>query len=281
MSEAKNIIQGFSEFKSIPHISLKLTRLLSGNTCTIKELEEIISYDPTLVMRLLRIVNSAFYGLTNKVESISDAVIFLGLETLRNVVVTDALKNIFVNSQDNSYFSPESLFLHSSVVAICSQMISERIHGKKGDIAFLTGIIHDTGMILEYQTKEEEFLQACKTYQEDQQDFQKLEKKLLGTDHAETGYFLAKEWQLPEGVLEPIKNHHSFSDNLLPDSATGVLVLAEYMTARMSYTEMDNMEVELPPSLTQHVGDNIHEYKELAQALPEAVIQAKELYQTN
>ncbi len=279
MSDAKDIIEGFKEFKSIPHISLKLTRLLSGNACTIKELEEIISYDPTLVMRLLRIVNSAYYGLTNRVESISDAVIFLGLETLRNVVVTDALKNIFVNSEDNSYFSPERLFLHSSVVAICSQMICERIHGKKGDIAFLCGIIHDAGMILEYQTKEEEFLDTCKVYQEEQKNFQRLEQKALGTDHTEIGYLIAKEWQLPESVLEPIKNHHSFSDSVTPDSSTGILVLAEYMTARMSYIEMDNMEVELPSSLTQHVSDNIHEYKELAQALPESVLQAKELYQ--
>ena len=281
MSEAKNIIKGFSEFKSISHISLKLTRLLSGSTCTIKELEEIISFDPTMVMRLLRIVNSAYYGLANKVESISDAVIFLGLETLRNVIVTDTLKNIFASSENNLYFSPERLFLHSSVVAICSQMICERIHGKKGDTAFLCGIIHDTGMILEYQIKEEEFLNVCGIYHEEKQDFQKLEKKLLGTDHAEIGYSLAKEWQLPESVLEPIKNHHRYPNSVSPESSIGILVLAEYMTSRMSYTEMDDMEIELPPSLMQHVSDNIHEYKELAQALPEAVILARELYQVD
>ena len=92
----------------------------------------MIKMDPTLVMRLLKLVNSPFFGLRQEVDSISRAVVVVGTKNLRNMVVTTALKNVFTQTSAEDVFSKVRLWLHSAAVGICSQMISERIFGQKG-----------------------------------------------------------------------------------------------------------------------------------------------------
>ena len=278
MKRSLEIIEDFKEFKTIPHVSVRLSQLLSKNDCSIGELETVIKYEPSLVLRLLRIVNSAHYGLLSKVESISDAIIYIGLESLKNVVIVDALKNIFKGCKSGDLFSPERLFLHSAVVAITAQMISERILGQKGDGAFLCGILHDTGMIVEYQVEEENFLKACLEFQTSKGSFTGYEKQYIGADHCEIAYQLAKDWELPQPVLEPVKKHHSNLDKVDPESLQGILVISEFMTARLSYTEIESYEIELPSVCSEYINDNIWEFKELANVLPDAIMNAKELY---
>ncbi len=279
MSKLQDIVEGFKDFKTIPHVSIRLSKLLSKDDCSIGELEKVIKYDPSLVLRLLRIVNSAYYGLMSKVDSISDAIIYIGLETLRNVVVVDALKNIFSSCRSRDVFSPERLFLHSAIVAITAQMISERILGKKGDSPFLCGILHDVGMIVEYQVEENNFIKACVEFQENKSSFTGCERKYLGTTHCEVGYLLAKEWQIPDSVLDSIKRHHGVLDDVDPESIQGILIISEFMCARLGHTEIESYEITLPTVCSKYINDNIGEFKELANLLPDAISNAKELYQ--
>lgn len=279
MKRALEIIEDFKEFKTIPHVSIRLSQLLSKEDCSIEELEKVIKFEPSLVLRILRLVNSAHYGLLTKVESISDAIIYIGLETLKNVVIVDALKNIFKGCKPGDLFSPERLFLHSAVVAITAQMISERILGQQGDSAFLCGILHDTGMIVEYQVEEENFLKVCSEYQTRNGSFTGYEKQYIGADHSEIVYQLAKDWEIPLTVLDPVRKHHGNLDKVDPESLQGVLVISEFMTARLSFTEIESYEIELPSVCSEYVNDNIWEFKELANVLPDTIMNAKELYQ--
>ena len=95
----------------------------------------------------MRLVNSPYYGLVQTVDSIGRAVAFLGMKNLHNLVVTDALKNIFIGPEIDSIFSKKKLWLHCAAVSICSKMVAERIFGINGDDAFLCGILHDFGLL--------------------------------------------------------------------------------------------------------------------------------------
>jgi putative nucleotidyltransferase with HDIG domain len=245
-----------------------------------QEFQEIIKMDPTLVLRLLRMVNSSYYGLRQKVDSISRAVIFVGMKNLRNMVVTEALKDIFAKHPSNGVFSRSRLWFHCAAVSICSQMISERIFEQEGEDAYLCGILHDIGMIIEEQVAQDLFLKVCKAYEPETKTITEYERSFIGTDHCRIGYLLARDWKLPVAVQEGIKQHHNSLAALPASSVAGIIQIAEYIASKMNYTAMPGMNGVLSPSIAKHIHDNIEEYKVLLKDLPDEMVKAKNLYQS-
>jgi len=278
MPTAKGLLNKFSTAKTLPHITIQLTKLISDENSTMQDFEKMIKMDPTLVLRILRGANSPYYGLRQKVNSISRAVVVIGINNLRNMVVTEGLKDMFRGNNGKNAFSRNRLWLHCAAVSICSQMIMERIFGLNGEDAFLCGILHDIGMIVEDQTAPDLFSRVCNTYYETSTPITDYEKDIIGTDHCEIGHLLAKDWQLPSDVQEGIKCHHKTLDNVSPSSLTGVIQLAEYIASHLDYTAIPGMKAKPSPPLADHIRNNVKEYKALARDLPDEMSKAKDLY---
>ncbi len=281
MPTAQALLRKFVNMKTLPHVAIRLTKLISDENSTMREFERLIKMDPTLVLRLLRVVNSAYYGLRKKINSISRAVSFVGMKNLRNMIVTTALKEVFAkNPYDEDIFSRAHLWLHCATVSICSQMISERIFRRAGDDAYLCGILHDIGMIIEDQVAQDLFLETCKAYTPDTKPFTEYEREVIGADHCEIGYLLGCEWKLSVEVRKGIKNHHNTQDEISPSSIAGIIQIADYFVTKLNYTAIPGMKAILSPDLATHVRDNIEEYKALLKDLPDEMSKAKELYES-
>jgi putative nucleotidyltransferase with HDIG domain len=278
MPTAKELLNKFSTAKTLPHIAIKLTKLISDENSTMQDFEKMIKMDPTLVLRLLRGANSPYYGLRQKVNSISRAVVVIGINNLRNMIVTEGLKELFKDKKSENVFSRNRLWLHCSAVSICSQMIMERIFGLNGEDAFLCGILHDIGMIVEDQTEPDLFYRVCNTYDKNSKPITDYEKEIVGTDHCAIGYLLAKDWQLPIEIQEGIQRHHKMLDHVSPSSLTGVIQLAEFIVSQLDYTAISGMKAKLSPPLATHIRDNVKEYKALVRELPNEMSKAKDLY---
>jgi len=278
MATAQGLFKKFITAKTLPHVAIRLTKLISDENSTMQDFEKMMKMDPTLVLRLLRVVNSSYYGLRQKVNSISRAVVVIGMNNLRNMIATEALKDIFKESQKQDAFSRNRLWLHCAAVSICSQMISERIFGQNGENAFLCGILHDIGMIVEDQTAHDLFNQACKAYAKDSGTIIDHEKEIIGTDHCEVGYLLAKDWKLPFEVQQGIKQHHDFLKEVPPSSITGIIQISEYIVAKLDYTAMPGMKPTLSSPLADHIRKNVEEYKALVKDLPDEMSRASDLY---
>jgi len=278
MPNAQQMLSKFQELKTLPHVAIRLSKLIADDSTPIVEFEEVIRMDPTLVMRLLKMVNSPFYGLREKVNTISRAVVYIGMRTLRNMVVLEALKEIVKTSNKKGLFSRNQLWLHSAAVGICSQMISERIFTQKGEDSFLCGLLHDIGIILEDQVEPDLFAQVCAAWQADSSPFVGNEKKIIGSDHCELGHLLSRDWSFPLEIQRAIRHHH---DNPLdgdPSSLLGIIHMSEYLVAKLEYTEMPGMIGELAPAMSRHIKENINEYKALVHDLPDEMAKAEELY---
>jgi len=278
MPTAKGLLNKFTTAKTLPHITIQLTKLISDENSTMQDFEKMIKMDPTLVLRILRVANSPYYGLRQKANSISRAVVVIGINNLRNMVVTEGLKKIFKDKKSKNAFSRNRLWLHCAAVSICSQMIMERIFGLNGEDAFLCGILHDIGMIVEDQTAPDLFYKVCNTYNENSKSITDYEKEIVGTDHCEIGHLLAKDWQLPIEVQEGIQRHHKTLDHVSPSSLTGVIQLAEYIVSQLDYTAIPGMNAKLSLPLATHIRDNVKEYKALVRDLPDEMSKAKDLY---
>ncbi len=277
MSSAKKFIRKFSDIKTLPHVVTKLSALIADEDSTIKDFEEVIRMDPTLVVRLLRLVNSPFYGLRHEIDSISRAVAFIGMKNLHNLAVTDALKNIFKPETNEEFFSKQKLWLHCAAVSICAKMVAERLFAINGDDAYLCGILHDFGLIVEEQVAKDDFLKACRACQTED-DITEYERKYLQTDHCEIGYIMTLDWNMPVAIQEAIRDHHNHSDAIKPNSLTGIIQISEYITGQLDYTALPGNISRLSPSLIKHMQENMDEYKVIIDDFPEEMAKANEVY---
>lgn len=243
-----------------------------------KDFEEVIRMDPALVARLLRLVNSSYFGLVKRVDSISRAVALLGMKNLHNIAVTDALQSMFRSGRGNGGFSYDRLWLHSVATGICSKMIAERIFSINGDDMYLCGIIHDIGLVAESQIMRQEFLEAFNRWQEDGPSIREHEREVLGTDHCELGYRLALEWHLNQAIADAILDHHDESDPTAPQSTAGILQMSEYIVSKLDFGVKDGITAKLAPDLQEHIRKNVVEYQVLAEELPEEVNRIREMY---
>lgn len=277
MSTAKKIIRKFNGIETLPHVVTTLSHLISDEEATMKDFEDVIKMDPILVVRLLRLVNSSFYGLTQRIDSIGRAVAFIGMKNLHNMAVTDALKNIFQEHETSHIFSREKLWLHCAAVSICAKMIAERIFSTNGDDAYLCGILHDFGLIVEEQVEREKFLAACEAC-DTGSSITDFEQQFIGTDHCEIGYLMTLDWKMPQTIQEAIRDHHQLDGAYPPESLLGIIQIAEYITGQLGYTALLNNIPELPPHLVPHLQQNMDEYKVLIEDLPEEMVKAQAIY---
>ena len=279
MASARNLISKFSDLKTLPTVAIKVTQLANSESTTIQDFEEVIKLDPVLVMRLLRLVNSPFFGLTSKVESLSKAVVFVGLKQLRNLVAVEAARDFFSGSDKNPDFSRKNLWINSATVAVLSQLISKRIFGQEGDDVFLAAILHDIGLIVEDQVVFEQFHKACQDYVSGNQYLLYTgEDEIIGTNHTKVGAMMAQDWRLSDQVVEAIRYHHDHTKSYSVPSVISILQLAEFMVCKLKYGVVFDKIDPLPKYLESHIKENMREYRVLLKSLPEEMNKAEELF---
>ncbi len=274
---AQKFIEKFTDIHPLPHIVTTISRLIADSESTMKDFEEVIKMDPMLVSRLLRLVNSPFYGLIQTVDSIGRAVAYLGMKNLHNLIVVDALKRIFVVKETKTAFSKKRLWLHSAAVSLCSKMVAERIFGINGDDAFLCGILHDFGLLVEDQIEQKAFYGICAA-SKSTTDLLDMEHQAFATNHCEIGYLMTLGWNMPATIQAAIRDHHLLADTLLPSSLTGIVQISEYIAGQLGHTTLPNVTSQISPPLLQHLQNNLDEYKVLIDDLPEEMAKAQAIY---
>jgi HD-like signal output (HDOD) protein len=243
-----------------------------------QDFEEAISLDPILVTRLLRLVNSPFFGLANKVEKISKAVVFVGMKNLRNLVAVDAIRDLFTDADPKQGFSRSNLWLHSATIATLADMIGKRIFADPREDLFLAGIIHDIGLIAEDQVAGDLLRKACDLYKPGINTIIQCENEIIGTDHCKVGALLAREWNMPDGVLAAVRGHHNLEKPTPLGSVNSILHLAEYIAGKMKFSVVPGKTDPLPPYLVKHVKGMMSNYKLIVRDLPAEMAKAKDLY---
>ncbi len=278
MHTAKKLIRKYNRGNTFPHIVTKLSKLINDDTSSLRDLEAVIGLDPALVARLLTLVNSSYYGLLHKVDSISRAIAMLGIRNLQNIAVTDALKGMFKANKNDAAFSVDRLWIHSAATGICSKMIAERIFSINGDDAYMIGLLHDIGLIVECQGATQEFLTVCRLLEPDGPTIIELEDEYIGTNHCEIGYILAAEWAIADTSRAAILDHHTSLENVSPDSPTGILQITEYILSQLDLTVKEGVGSPLSDPLLNHIKEYMDEYMVLADELPEELERVRELF---
>jgi HD-like signal output (HDOD) protein len=144
-------IKEISHIATLPEITLKIVELVENPKSTAQDLHKVISNDPALCTRILKVVNSSFYGLPGQIGSINRAIVMLGLNAVKNIAIAASLAKLFRGGDLTPTFSARELWTHSNVTAAAAKMVANTLRLGLADEAFLAGLIHDIGLMVEMQ----------------------------------------------------------------------------------------------------------------------------------
>ncbi|MCG3138272.1 MAG: hypothetical protein HJJLKODD_02134 [Phycisphaerae bacterium] len=195
-------------FPVLPASTLLLLEMCRDNNVSYKQLSQVIQTDPGLAVRILRVANSALYGQSSKVNSITRALTVIGLNEVRSIGLGYKLANV-IKEHASSHFDFEAFWEQSLMMAVLAREIARHRKSPQVEEAFLVGLLQNIGVVVLSGQREAEYQQVLARKKADTQStLVAIEQELLGIDHARLGGEAAKSWKLPEELCQAIHLHH-------------------------------------------------------------------------
>lgn len=194
---------------TLPEVTARIIKTVEDPRSTASQLHKIVSHDPALVTRILKVVNSAFYGLPGQIGSIERAIVLLGLNAVKNIAVAASLGQLFRGSALCDGFAAKDLWTHCVAVGVTARELAKRLKSSLADEAFLAGMIHDVGLLVALQLWPEKLRNVCDTAKAGRQDFCSVERAIYGVDHQQLGKGLAELWKFPRSCQLVAGFHHT------------------------------------------------------------------------
>ncbi len=232
--DIRRAIAESNDLLALPDAVIKILELTDKEEIGIDVLSDVVGRDPAITGRLLKIANSSFYGVSQQVGSINQAVMFLGITTVRCLVLSAA---VFDPSKLNKNLGIDSSMLYGNIfsVAVTCRKLATACKYSSPDDAFTTGLLHEIGLLFLLQNYPEEYKRVI-NLAEHGGDLRGQERKYFGIDHAEIGRLIGERWRLPVHITSAVGNHHSFgfegSEALDDVIRLAVALNIEYFTAQ-------------------------------------------------
>jgi diguanylate cyclase (GGDEF)-like protein len=200
------LLKDIATLPSLPAIAVRIIQEIKKDTSSINELAKIISFDPALTAKILKVANSSFYALPYKVDSIEKAVNILGLEALKNIALSFVIVRGFRRSSRDE-FNHELFWKRSLTAAVSAEMITSKLEQKRED-TFVTSLLMDIGVVVMYLSRPDDYLKVFDEKRTSGISTFEAERNIFGFDHMEVGGEILKKWGIPENIYLPIEYHH-------------------------------------------------------------------------
>lgn len=221
------IVERADALPKLPDTTLQLIRVVNNPDSTIDQIVDIIRYDQTVTTELLRLCNSAYFGLSRTITSIDDAVRYVGTAKLMQLVMAAHTQALMRPEQTGYGLPPGALWNHAIAVAVGSRMIAHNTAvGNEGTL-FTIGLLHDVGKIVLNENIGAEYNRIVRMVNEARITFLESERRLLGITHPEVGELVARRWKLPDPIPNCIRYHHEPSALPQPDPLVDIVHLAD------------------------------------------------------
>ena len=200
-------IKNHKDLPTLPGIAVRILDAVGKNQTGLKEIADILSTDPPLSAKVLKLINSSFYGLPTKITSVQRAINLLGLNAVKNLALSFSLLNEYKN-KDNGYFDYTMFWKNSLVSAIAAKTIAQKIFPDFEEDAFFLGLIHNIGILALLQCFPDKYSLVLDKIKDGRCTYHEAEADIFGSNHMDVGSYLTKSWGLPETFTSPIEYHH-------------------------------------------------------------------------
>lgn len=270
-----------SHIATLPEVTMRIIQLVEDPDSTAQDLNKVITNDPALGARILKVVNSAFYGLPGQIGSINRAIVLLGLNAVKNIAIAASLAKLFRGGRICPQFDARELWTFSISSATATRLLADRVGLGLPDEAFLAGLIHDLGIMVEVQAARPKFAEVMQKLDDTEgATLRQVETEVFGADHEQFGAGLCKLWKFPQSFAYVTGFHHRPSE--LPENHRTLATLvhiAEIICAQQKLGFTRSVEtLEIDPGLMSEVGLTEAYLKEVHDKLPEAVDEASGIF---
>ncbi|NNL76715.1 MAG: GGDEF domain-containing protein [Desulfobacterales bacterium] len=199
------------QIPSPPSIAVRILDAVKKDEASFDELAKIISSDPALSAKILKVTNSSFYALPQKIDSIPKALSVLGTHTLKNIALSFVIAK-GVRGPSEGMFDFDFFWKRALTAAVSADILSPVISDKNEDI-FVTALLQDIGITIMYLCRTGDYLKVLDEKRISSAAIEEAEKKIFGFDHQELGSEVLKHWGIPETIYEPVRYHHKYDDS--------------------------------------------------------------------
>ena len=206
--DPQKVIEKIDDLPTLPRTVLQITGLVNDPKSSAKDLARVITDDQVLTVRLLKLVNSSFYGFPQRISTVTGAIVLLGFDAIRNLLLTTSVFDLFANRNRQKKQDQERFWDHSLGCAVGAKVIGNYLRHDKIEELFVSGLLHDIGKIVEMMFLPDEFSKIVAAVNRDNILITTAENNVLGYNHAEVGKLLAEKWNLPVKLVQVIAHHH-------------------------------------------------------------------------
>lgn len=204
---AEELISGIGELASLPEVFHQATRMASSPHYSAADIGRVIGKDPALSARLLKVVNSPFYGFPSSIDTVSRAITIIGSRELCSILGATAITYAF-EGLSHRKVDMQRFWRHSLYSAVAARILALQLHESETEHHFLAGLLHDIGNLVLYQAVPELVSRALEDADQNERPVHESERDIIGTNHAEVGAALLRQWRLPDSLVEAVACHH-------------------------------------------------------------------------
>lgn len=227
--KVKTKLSKVENLPTLPSIAAEVFRLASDPNYSPEELSAVIMNDPPLTSKLLKTVNSAYYGNLQKIGTVKQAVIFLGMGEIMDLAFSLAAAKVFDIKLEKGNIDPKALWRHSICTALIAQNLCRGLTEIKKTGIMTAGLLHDLGKIFLIEHFPEEYETVMEAYDKQNIPLPDLETDVFGVDHAEIGMLLSTNWNLPAPLVQSITHHHHPLSAESHSEQAALVGLADYL----------------------------------------------------
>jgi putative nucleotidyltransferase with HDIG domain len=254
---SKKLSDAVDKMPAFPKSVQRVLELSRNMNCPPKELVSVIEKDPVMTLKLLRILNSAYYSFPKQITSVNQSVIYLGLNTIKNMALSFAVVGV-LPEKNAAGFDMQRYLLHSLTTASLARTLCQKFgdEGTDPGDCYIAGLLHDFGKVMFAQHMPEEFREAMSYSAENSIPLHSAEQKIIGVDHTVAGAMLVEKWQFHKSLSDTIRHLHD--DTLTDSTMQNCLFVADQISKHKTSGEYGiTIASELPDKIAERFGGNL------------------------
>jgi len=230
----QELVGGVVRLVSLPEVCIRVNEMLDDPSYNATDIGRVISQDASLTARLLKIVNSAFYGYQSRIETVSRAVTVIGLRELRGLVLAASAVESFAKLP-NDVLNMVNFWRHSVYCGVVAQQIAQHCNVLHSERLFVAGLLHDIGKLVITNKMPKEAREVAERVKKKKKFDYEIENQIMGFDHAEVGGELLKEWSMPEALFTAVNYHHRPQASMTSEMEVCIVNIANIMTIKAEH----------------------------------------------
>jgi putative nucleotidyltransferase with HDIG domain len=233
MSDIKSIIKKIDGLKPIPQVASKVMSIAENPESSMNDLSNVIIYDTAVTANLLKMVNSAYFGLPEKFDSVHQAIVYLGMAQVVDLVLLSASGENLQTAQDGYDLEAGELWKNSVFSALIARELAEKKGVKETHLIFTAALLKDIGKVILSQYVKDSFVEINALVTEQNFTFKEAEKQVIGIDHAELGGMVAENWNFSPKLAEIIRHHHRPQKSSISEFESSIVYMADTICMMM------------------------------------------------